>query len=166
MKNINKILLISTIISTTLIADNALSMPPMPPMPPGMMTPIMTPKVSKKKEDTNKTVTNTKNNKKEKIQNEIKENPCSLIPPMLYRLPTPLLDLVDRCQTKLLKPTKEIVKKRLIKNGYPNDINITKIEALKSANRLYKIDIQNQKSLICDEKIKVCFKSKPIFLAF
>ena len=122
-----------------------------PPMPPGMN--IV-----------------TKTNKK-----AITKDPCSLIPPMLYHLPTPLLSMVDKCQTNLLKPSKELVKKRLLKNNFPKNITITKISKLKDANRLYKIVInkpwildilgfQNNITLICDEKIKLCFKDKVTFM--
>ena len=140
------------IISISLTAGD-LTPPPMPPMPPGMFAP-MDKKVSTK--DTNKT------KKQNEAEKKLEENPCSIIPPMLYRLHAPLLNLVDKCQTKLLKPSIESVKNKLIKNGYPKDLNITSIEALKDSNRLYKVKIKNQQDLICDEKIKICFKSEPI----
>ena len=128
---------------------------PFPPMPPGMMSPIKE-QVSKKNKDS-----------------------CSLVPPMLYKLPKPLLSLVDKCQTKLLKPTKESVKKALIKNNFSKDIKVISITPLDSSHRLYKIKLYEPKknswmskklayhhetSLICDENIRLCFKSKPLFM--
>ena len=128
---------------------------PFPPMPPGMMAPVKK-QVSKKSDDV-----------------------CSLIPRMLYRLPKPLLSLVDKCQTKLLKPTKQIVKKALVKNHFSKDIKVVSITPLDSSHRLYKIKLTEPKknswmskklashhetNLICDENIKLCFKDKPLFI--
>ncbi len=144
-------LYIAVFLTTTLFSKQV----PFPPMPPGMIAPVKK-QVSKKNED-----------------------PCALIPPMLYKLPKPLLNLVDKCQTKLLKPTKESVKKALIKNNFSKDVNVISVELLDNSHRLYKIKLSEPKkkswilnklafhhevNLICDENIKLCFKDKPLFI--
>jgi hypothetical protein len=93
---------------------------------------------------------------------------------MLFRLPPPLLKLVDSCNTKNLKPKEEFVKKQLVKNGFLKDTkNSIKIESLDDLPRFYKISFQKvyffgviklQKEIYCDWRVKFCFETKPKLL--
>ncbi len=104
---------------------------------------------------------------------KVQENPCSMIPPMLYKLPPPLLKLVDSCNNKNLKPTKNFVIKKLQKNGLL-DKNYHKLEIkeVDGLSRFYKISykkyyffdlIKIDKKIFCDWKLQYCFSS-PLFL--
>lgn len=93
-------------------------------------------------------------------------NDCELIPPMLYRLPFPLLQARDRCESALYMPKK----KNIIENFLKKGIKIKKIEIkpLKNCDRFYEIkywiDKNKTKTIYCNENLKVCFDKKPFKL--
>jgi len=103
-----------------------------------------------------------------KMKNNIKkdDNNCELIPPMLYRLPLPLLKARDKCENILYMPDKEKIKKRLLKRGIkPKKIQV---EYLKNCARIYKIKYwlnkKKSKTIYCNESLEVCFDKKPFKL--
>lgn len=96
-------------------------------------------------------------------------DPCSLIPPMLFKLPPPLLKMVDRCNTKNLKPKKDFALKKLQKNGFTS-IKKLKIEEIKNLPRFYKVSFEKsyffdlvklKKELYCDWRLNFCFTKRP-----
>ena len=49
------------------------------------------------------------------LQQKDSKSPCEMIPPMLYRLPPPLLEMVDKCNNETLKPKLKDIRKVLKK---------------------------------------------------
>ena len=106
------------------------------------------------------------------LQQKDSKSSCELIPPMLYRLPPPLLEMVDKCNNETLKPKLKDIKKVLKKLDIEaSDISI---EYAKDMPRMYKIKykkrdfrskgskVDKSEVIYCNWKLSKCFLTSPV----
>ena len=103
------------------------------------------------------------------LQQKDSKGPCEMIPPMLYRLPPPLLEMVDKCNNKILKPKLKDIRKVLKKLDIEaSDISI---EYAKDLPRMYKIKykkslfwgkVDKSEVIYCNWKLSRCFLTSPV----
>jgi len=118
------------IVSIVLVVSKALSSPPIPPV-----LSMQKQKISKKK-----------------IPKE-----CKLLPPMIVFLPPPVEKELNECKNKLFKPEKDFAQKRLSKI-FKKKIIVKAITILKKFSRLYRIRYNNNKIVLCNDKISACIE--------
>jgi len=117
----------------------AADMPPMPPAIPNI--------------GSHKTI------QKSSTQNSNLPKSCQMIPPMIYKLPPPLENLLDKCKNDMHMP-----KAQTVKTTFGKDIKGLHVVALKDFSKLYQVSflLKGKKNIkYCNETLTYCFETSP-----
>ncbi len=126
-----KMICVSVLIATALVAGE---MPPMPPMPPALG-----------------------NGKQHKVKKQTKmPKECELLPPMVIFLPPPMEAQLDSCKNALYKPKKEFAQKQLSKI-LKKKVIVKSITILKKFSKLYRIEY-NGGTVLCNDRVDACIR--------
>jgi len=79
---------------------------------------------------------------------------CKTIPPMILFLPPPLEKELIECKNIVFKPTLKSVQKKFK--------TAKKVQPLSGFEKVYKITLENNLTLFCNQKLSRCFQGKEI----